>query len=54
VIAAYGFSRTTIYKWLKASSGRGKGLKPIFYSLQVPPLAKLLILLAADACAWIL
>ncbi len=27
VIAAYGFSRTTIYKWLKASSGRGKGLK---------------------------
>jgi len=29
VIAAYGFSRTTIYKWLKASSGRGKGLKAL-------------------------
>ena len=27
VIASYGFSRTTIYKWLKASSGRGRGLK---------------------------
>ncbi|HSV57645.1 MAG TPA: helix-turn-helix domain-containing protein, partial [Variovorax sp.] len=27
VIAAYGFSRTTIYKWLRASAGRGKGLK---------------------------
>ena len=27
VIAGYGFSRTTIYKWLKASSGRGKGLR---------------------------
>jgi hypothetical protein len=32
----------------------GAPLSPIFYSLQVPPLAKLLILLAADACAWIL
>jgi len=29
VIAAYGFSRTSIYKWLKASSGRGKGLKAL-------------------------
>src|SRR5258706_5365909 len=29
VIAAYGFSRTIIYKWLKASSGRGKGLKAL-------------------------
>ena len=29
VIAAYGFSRTTIYKWLRASSGRGKGLKAL-------------------------
>ena len=29
VIASYGFSRTTIYKWLKASSGRGRGLKAL-------------------------
>lgn len=29
VIAGYGFSRTTIYKWLKASSGRGKGLRAL-------------------------
>src|SRR4051794_41313884 len=29
VIAAYGFSRTTIYKWLKAASGRGKGVKAL-------------------------
>ena len=29
VISAYGFSRTAIYKWLKASSGRGKGLKAL-------------------------
>src|SRR5262245_66113792 len=25
VIASYGFSRTTIYKWLKATKGKGKG-----------------------------
>ena len=25
VIASYGFSRTTIYKWLKAAKGKGKG-----------------------------
>lgn len=29
VIAAYGFCRTTIYKWMKASSGRGRGLKAL-------------------------
>jgi transposase len=29
VIASYGFSRTTIYKWLKTSSGRGRGLKAL-------------------------
>ena len=29
VIASYGFSRTTIYKWLKASSGRGRGLRAL-------------------------
>lgn len=27
VIASYGFCRTTIYGWLRASSGRGKGLR---------------------------
>ena len=26
VIAAYGFSRTTIYKWLNKAKGRGRGL----------------------------
>ena len=26
VIASYGFSRTTIYKWLRAAKGRGRGL----------------------------
>ena len=26
VIAAYGFSRTTIYKWLNTAKGRGHGL----------------------------
>ena len=29
VIAAYGFSRTTIYRWLQASSGPGKGLEAL-------------------------
>ena len=29
VIASYGFCRTTIYKWLRASSGRGKGLRAL-------------------------
>jgi transposase len=29
VMASYGFSRTTIYKWLRASSGRGKGLRAL-------------------------
>ncbi|MGQ0622330.1 MAG: IS630 family transposase [Panacagrimonas sp.] len=29
VIASYGFNRTTIYKWIKASSGRGRGLKAL-------------------------
>jgi transposase len=29
VIASYGFCRTTIYKWLKASSGRGRGLRAL-------------------------
>ena len=29
VIASYGFCRTTIYKWLKAASGRGHGLKAL-------------------------
>jgi transposase len=29
VIAAYGFCRTTIYKWLRAASGRGKGLRAL-------------------------
>ena len=26
VIASYGFCRTTIYKWLRAATGRGRGL----------------------------
>ena len=26
VIASYGFCRTTIYKWLRAAKGRGRGL----------------------------
>ena len=25
VIASYGFCRTTIYKWLRAAKGRGRG-----------------------------
>jgi transposase len=29
VIAGYGFNRTSIYRWLKASSGRGHGLKAL-------------------------
>lgn len=29
VIAAYGFCRTTIYKWIRASTGRGRGLKAL-------------------------
>ena len=29
VMASYGFSRTTIYKWLRASSGRGRGLRAL-------------------------
>jgi transposase len=29
VIASYGFCRTTIYKWLRAVSGRGKGLRAL-------------------------
>jgi transposase len=29
VIASYGFSRTTIYKWLKATSGQGRGLRAL-------------------------
>jgi len=29
VIASYGFCRTTIYKWLRAASGRGKGLRAL-------------------------
>ena len=29
VIAAYGFCRTTIYKWMRASTGRGRGLKAL-------------------------
>ena len=29
VIASYGFSRTTIYKWLCAVRGRGKGLRAL-------------------------
>lgn len=29
VIAAYGFCRTTIYKWMKAASGRGHGLRAL-------------------------
>lgn len=29
VIASYGFHRCTIYRWLKASRGRGKGLKAL-------------------------
>jgi transposase len=26
VIASYGFCRTTIYRWLRAAKGRGRGL----------------------------
>lgn len=29
VIASYGFHRSVIYRWMKASSGRGKGLKAL-------------------------
>ena len=29
VIAAYGFCRTTIYKWMKAARGRGRGLRAL-------------------------
>ena len=29
VIASYGFCRTTIYKWLRQASGRGKGLRAL-------------------------
>ncbi len=29
VIASFGLCRTTIYKWLKATSGRGRGLKAL-------------------------
>lgn len=29
VIGSYGFCRTTIYKWLRASNGRGKGLRAL-------------------------
>jgi transposase len=29
VIAAYGFCRTTIYKWMQRSSGRGRGLRAL-------------------------
>jgi transposase len=29
VIASYGFSRTTIYKWMKLASGRGHGLRAL-------------------------
>jgi transposase len=29
VIASYGFCRTTIYKWLRAASGRGRGLRAL-------------------------
>ena len=29
VIASYGFCRTTIYKWLRAASGRGHGLRAL-------------------------
>jgi transposase len=29
VIGSYGFSRTVIYRWLKAAKGRGKGLRAL-------------------------
>jgi transposase len=29
VIASYGFCRTTIYKWLRAVKGRGRGLEAL-------------------------
>ncbi len=29
MIASYGFCRTTIYKWLRAAHGRGKGLRAL-------------------------
>ena len=29
VIASYGFCRTTIYKWMKLTAGRGHGLKAL-------------------------
>ena len=29
VIASYGFCRTTIYKWLRAAKGRGKGMRAL-------------------------
>ena len=34
VVASFGFSRTTIYKWLKAASTRGLGLKALRSSPQ--------------------
>jgi transposase len=29
VIASYGFARSVIYRWLKAASGRGKGMRAL-------------------------
>lgn len=29
VIASFGFCRTTIYKWMKAAAGRGRGMKAL-------------------------
>ena len=29
VMASYGFSRTTIYRWLRQAKGRGKGLRAL-------------------------
>src|SRR3990172_3696604 len=29
VIASFGFCRTTIYKWMNAAAGRGRGLKAL-------------------------
>jgi len=51
--AALIFTHLTVNVELQCEPPK-RTLEPIFYSLQVPPLAKLLILLAADACAWIL
>ncbi len=33
VIASYGFCRTTIYKWMRLASGRGRGLKALSSTL---------------------